>query len=177
MKKILIILVSFYATTCLGQEFAILEEVKLRDAFLRDGFDTLLTSKLNKCVSTEKAPYFVIDYYPATLASDEFQIGVYPAFLSPEEFSNLGYYVVIKDIPFVLPRDIPKWFYNKTGKKRLFTILFDREMEAKWQAEYDVPIIDDREFIRSIPWILIRGENQTLKQPIDTYLCFCGKER
>ena len=161
MKKILIILVSFYATTCLGQEFAILEEVKLRDAFLRDGFDTLLTSKLNKCVSTEKAPYFVIDYYPATLASDEFQIGVYPAFLSPEEFSNLGYYVVIKDIPFVLPRDIPKWFYNKTGNAKIFIRV------AKAGAE---------SVRRYIPWALLRGRNRTLSviSPYVTCRCVLG---
>ena len=178
MKKhiIVLIILSFISIIVYSKPSVILEEVVLRDSIMISSLSKII-KKNSKCFSLKVVEYYAFDYCPSTLAKNEFYIYLFPADLTDEEMRKLGYYFVINDIPFVLPRDIPKWFYNKTGKKRLFTILFDREMEAKWQAGYDVPIIDDREFIRSIPWILIRGENQTLKQPIDSYLCFCGKER
>ena len=98
---------------------------------------------------------------------------------------KLGYYLVLQGIPFVLPRNIPQWFYQKTGNTRSFSIMFDREQEEKdWQRYWEksgikkddiAPVIDDREFIRHIPWILLRGENRTLKYPLIKKICYCGK--
>ena len=158
MKKFFFIILNLCAITCFSQNVAVLEEVTLSDRLMRISMDTLAMTRCHECISAEKVPYFVFDYYPATLAEDEFQIGIYPAFLSREEFSNLGYYFIIQGVPYVLSRDIPGWLYHKTGNSKVFIIAHKEGADA---------------VSRYIPWIIIKCKNHT--RTITTHnACSCG---